>query len=249
MMDLTTKAIEDIRRYCTGRAYLAFSGGKDSVVLIELALMAGISFDAHYSVTTVDPPEVLRFIRQHYPDVIWERPEKNMWQMIIENGIPPTRKIRYCCRLLKENCGDGRTVLTGIRAAESSARSKRQIFERCYADDMDKSYVHPLLEWRRSDIWDFIRKHDLPYCSLYDEGFERIGCVMCPNNRLRVRDIERFPKFYRAYMRAFDKMLVKRREKGLKTTWKDSQEVMDWWIQDDAKYADKERSQMRLDFS
>lgn len=52
--------------------YLAFSGGKDSVCIKELAVMAGVKFDAHYSVTTVDPPELTRFILKHHPDVIWD---------------------------------------------------------------------------------------------------------------------------------------------------------------------------------
>ena len=49
--------------------YLAFSGGKDSVVIYDLAVKAGVKFDAHYSVTGVDPPELVRFIKQQYPDV------------------------------------------------------------------------------------------------------------------------------------------------------------------------------------
>lgn len=248
---ITEEAIAVIRHYCTSsKPYLAFSGGKDSVVLMELVRMAGIEYDAHFSVTTVDPPEVLRFIRDYYPDVIWERPEKTMWQLIIENGMPPTRRIRYCCRLIKESCGDGRTVLTGVRRSESSARKNRQVYERCFQDELDKAYVNPILEWTTGDVWDFIRKHDLQYCSLYDEGFKRIGCVMCPMNRRRVYETERFPGYYKAYLRAFDKMLRVRETKGLKTTWETAEDVMAWWLQDDAKYADRvwvEQSQLKLD--
>jgi len=217
-----------------------------------LVRVSGVDYDAHYSVTTVDPPEILKFIRTHYPEVIWERPEKTMWQLIIDNGIPPTRKMRYCCRLIKEVCGDGRTVITGVRSSESSARRTRQIAERCFVADTDKLYINPILEWTTADVWSFIRKHNLPYCSLYDEGFERIGCVMCPNNRLRVRDVHRFPKFYKAYLRTFDKMLEVRRGKGLKTTWQSGQDVMDWWLQDDQRYWDAyiaKNSQLKLDLT
>ena len=78
--------------------YLAFSGGKDSCVCYELCKMAGVKFTAHYHVTTVDPPELIYFIREHYPDS-WEnrtRPKKSMWQLIVDNGILPQRQIRYC---------------------------------------------------------------------------------------------------------------------------------------------------------
>ena len=53
--------------------YVAFSGGKDSQCVYHLCQIAGVKFDAHYSVTSVDPPELVRFIREHYPDVQFER--------------------------------------------------------------------------------------------------------------------------------------------------------------------------------
>lgn len=49
--------------------YLAFSGGKDSVVCKALLEMAGVKYDAHYRVTSVDPPELVRFIKKEHPDV------------------------------------------------------------------------------------------------------------------------------------------------------------------------------------
>ena len=70
--------------------YLAYSGGKDSTVLLDLARRSGVKFDAHYNLTTVDPPELVRFIRTQ-PDVIIESPEKTMWELIIEKRMPPTR--------------------------------------------------------------------------------------------------------------------------------------------------------------
>ena len=48
--------------------YLAFSGGKDSIVIYDLAVRAGVKFDAHYSLTTVDPPELVHFIKAEFPD-------------------------------------------------------------------------------------------------------------------------------------------------------------------------------------
>jgi len=46
--------------------YLAFSGGKDSIVCYDLLLKSGCKFDAHYSVTTIDPPELMRYMKEHY---------------------------------------------------------------------------------------------------------------------------------------------------------------------------------------
>lgn len=87
--------------------YVAFSGGKDSCVILDLCKRAGVKYDAHYNLTTVDPPELVRFIKKYHPE-IWEtrnKPEKTMWQLIVERRIPPTRLVRYCCQVLKEGGG------------------------------------------------------------------------------------------------------------------------------------------------
>ena len=108
--------------------YLAFSGGKDSQCIYHLAQIAGVKFDAHYRVTSVDPPELVRFIRSQYPDVSFDIPHDkdgkpiSMWNLIPRKLMPPTRLVRYCCSELKETGGMGRIVVTGVRKAESARR-------------------------------------------------------------------------------------------------------------------------------
>jgi phosphoadenosine phosphosulfate reductase len=213
--------------------YLAFSGGKDSQCIYHLAKEAGVKFDAHFNLTTVDPPELIRFIQQHYPDVAVHKPEKTMWQIIANWTMPPTRKVRYCCEILKERGGSGRMVVTGVRWAESTKRTKRRVFEQCFKGN-HKTYVNPIIDWTDAEVWEYIKSRKLPYCQLYDEGYTRIGCIMCPMARKsgRLRDIQRYPTYYQAYLRAFDKMLKYRADRGLETTWKTAQDVMDWWLSD-----------------
>ena len=55
--------------------YLAFSGGEDSQALYHIAQMAGVKFKAHMNLTSVDPPEVIRFVKQNYPDVELIKPK------------------------------------------------------------------------------------------------------------------------------------------------------------------------------
>lgn len=212
--------------------YLAFSGGKDSLVIKELADMAGVKYDAHFSLTSVDPREVLTYCREYHPDVSMEKPDESMWKLIVRKRMPPTRRVRYCCEALKERGGAGRLVMTGVRWEESHMRKKRKMVEICFKNS-NKRFLHPIIEWKEIDVWEFIRKNKLQYCSLYDEGFKRIGCVLCPMYRGRKADVERFPGFYKAYLRAFDKMLEARRERNLHekiSTWVDAQGVMDWWL-------------------
>lgn len=112
--------------------YVAFSGGKDSQCIYHLCQMAGVKFDAHYNVTSVDPPELVQFIKDHYPDVHRDYPRDKdgnvvtMWNLIPAERMPPTRLVRYCCEVLKETNGRGRYTVTGVRQAESANRKRNQ---------------------------------------------------------------------------------------------------------------------------
>ena len=131
--DKVEMSIKRLQAFCPPEGYyLAFSGGKDSQCIYHLAKMAGVKFDAHYNVTSIDPPELVRFIKTHYPDVEFVHPKDRngkpvtMWTLIPEKGIPPTRIVRYCCEELQESNGAGRFTVTGVRAAESGNRRRNQ---------------------------------------------------------------------------------------------------------------------------
>lgn len=260
--------------------YLAFSGGKDSVVTKALMDMAGVKYDATYRVTSVDPPELVRFIKEKHPDVNRVIPHYKsgpmagkpitMWNLIPYKLMPPTRVARYCCEKLKESGGDGRVTVTGVRWAESSNRKRnqgavtiygggrqidvgdtenfrqtkkggvvlvndnedsRRVVESCYK--RHKTTVNPIIEWEDRDVWDFIQAERIPYCGLYDEGFTRIGCIACPLATVKERttELSRWPKYGGAYMRAFAKMLDRRKALGKETRkWEAPIDVYNWWM-------------------
>lgn len=273
--------------------YLAFSGGKDSVVCKALLDMAGVKYDATYRVTSVDPPELVHFIKTVHPDVKMEIPRyksgyKNpklegkpitMWNLIPEKRMPPLRHMRYCCELLKESGSvAGRMTITGVRWAESPSREQnqgiatilslkarkeledvngfsvrkrgiilendnedtRRMIEQCYKRHLTN--LNPIIEWTDSEVWEFIRANGIKYCSLYDEGFTRLGCIGCPlaKQKSREREFLRWPKYRTAYLNAFQKMLERReREKkpfkiwGTKYEKVAAQDVFNWWMEYD----------------
>jgi len=228
-IQVTIERMREYEKFTHGEGfYLAFSGGKDSIVLYRLAIMAGVKFDAHMSLTSVDPPEVVRMVRSYYSDVILEKPPKSMFQLIYDKCMLPTRISRWCCAELKERYGINRLVMTGIRSQESVARKKRQMYEPCY-NDPRKTFFHPLIDWTKEEIWTFITANMLFYPQLYDEGFERVGCIGCPMSYWREWELEKYPKFYKAYLHAIEKMLTNPKRKD-KT--KSAQDIMDWWIKE-----------------
>jgi phosphoadenosine phosphosulfate reductase len=215
--------------------YLAFSGGKDSCVIKHLADRAGVKYDAYYNVTNLDPPELVRFIKKQHPDVHWNLPKKSFRRMLLEKKFPPLRHRRWCCELLKENSGAGRTIMMGVRWAEGANRKKRRMYEICRRDST-KKYLSPIIDWENDDVWEYIKANNISSCSLYDEGFERLGCVMCPfaSTRNRMAEAKRFPKYAARYKRWFRDLMVYRILLGKPlTNFKDEHDLYNWWMQHD----------------
>jgi phosphoadenosine phosphosulfate reductase len=233
LQDRIDEAAEILRTYEPPEGYfLAFSGGKDSIVLYAMAQRAGVKFDAHYHITTADPPELVKFIRDEYPFVAMDRSEWTMWTLIPQRLMPPTRLARYCCEVLKEGGGEGRVVLTGVKRSDSTARRKAQVYS-CRAKG--KVVVNPLLNWCDDEIWDYIHSTGLRYCELYDQGYMRLGCIGCPmaGPKRQREAFERWPKYRDAYLRAFSRMLEERKRRGLESSWNTPDEVMAWWLKED----------------
>lgn len=209
--------------------WLGFSGGKDSVVLLELAKRAHVKFDAHYTMTTVDPPELVRLIRT-FSEVQIDRPPRSFYSLMVDRGFP-LRTARWCCDELKERGGDGRVVMLGVRAAESPARAHRRVDEDCKRHPSRRLF-NPMLHWTTAGIWEFIRSEEPRYCSLYDEGFKRLGCVICPFERHVQRSMERWPRIWAATKRSMERWFARGTE-GAKA-FRNFEHVWAWWTSRDA---------------
>lgn len=67
--------------------YVADSGGKDSACVLALCKMAGVRFDSHYNITTVDPPELVKFVREAHPETELVRPQMTMRELIVKTNF------------------------------------------------------------------------------------------------------------------------------------------------------------------
>lgn len=254
--------------------YVCESGGKDSAVIRTLCQIAGVKHELHHNLTTVDAPETVQYVKK-IPGIIIRKPEKTMWQLIVDRGIPPTRLARYCCEELKESGGQGRLCVTGVRWAESPKRKEsadfvkiigkpestkklanqngieyretraggivlnddnaptRQFVDSCYRTR--KTMINPIVDWEDDDVWDFLRYYGVEVNPLYSNGFCRVGCIGCPlgGSKSMKREFVLYPKYKENYIRAFDKMVQRRKERGLPTQWNSGEEVFKWWIGDD----------------
>lgn len=128
-MDVTKekRAIEYLKSFqpTSEPYYLCYSGGKDSDVILILAKLAGVDFEAVHNLTGADEPETVQYIKSN-PDVEIEKPKAPMFKLIGSKTMPPTRRVRYCCSELKEVGGKGRVKITGARWAESTNRKNNQ---------------------------------------------------------------------------------------------------------------------------
>lgn len=229
--------------------FLAFSGGKDSQALYHIAQLAGVRFQGHMNLTSIDPPEVIRFVKKNYPEVELLKPGKSIFQLAVEKQILPTMRVRWCCAEYKETAGAGKVTLIGIRHAESSRRAKRnevEINNHKFSGDLDaldeyrqelkakrakrktkqqgvnitnadeeqtlgcisgkeSLLISPIIHWTEEDVWEFLNDVvQVPHCSLYDEGWHRIGCIGCPMSSAKQKRIEneRYPHIKRNWIKA-----------------------------------------------
>lgn len=184
------------KQYYDKPLVIAYSGGKDSDVLLHLAVrfLNPKDFEVINSHTTADAPETVYHIREvlktlsskGYKTTI-HYPEKSMWKLIPEKSMPPTRTVRYCCKVLKELSTPNRIVGTGVRKDESVQRSSRNDFEvvgRTKKERKDFTLEHT------EEVYEEAQKHDEIWdCQLITSAKQNKKLVCNPIFRWTHNDI------------------------------------------------------------
>lgn len=186
--------------------YVAFSGGKDSIVMLDLVQRAlpHDGFKVVFGDTTMELKSTYRILedaKKRWNDLSWHtaRAPFDASESWAKFG-PPARTLRWCCSVhksapsilkIKELLAEERgcavqdipkfktLAFLGIRAEESEARSTYGLIS-----DGNKHAVqincNPILEWNTSELFLYIFQHDLPINEAYRNGSHRVGCVLCP---------------------------------------------------------------------
>ena len=223
--------------------YGGYSGGKDSDVCKGLAILGNIPVEWHYNQGGIDPPELVYHVRSQ-PEVKIDKPPKPILQMVVKKGYP-CRQSRWCCEYVKESGGNGRSVILGLRSSESARRKHRPVVESQVKGKINRLILCPIIDWTERDIWEFIRDYNIKYCSLYDEGFRRLGCVLCPMETKRQTQInlKKFPKIAEAWRRAFVRLYESRliTNPDVVSKWNSANEMWEWWLTRESSKTIKEQ--------
>lgn len=223
--------------------FVGFSGGKDSQVLLELVKMSGVKYKAYYSVTTNDPPENVYYIRNNYPEVQFIHPKENFFKLVEKNGLPLRITRFCCEQLKEQGgvgnvvltgvraeeskkrakYNDVEIKSKRREHAENTQRTRREHAENTLSrieenehkciKGKDKIMVYPLLHWKTSQIWQFIRDFDLPINPCYN-SVGRVGCMFCPYAKRKqiMQYALKYPKFKKLLLKSLDKYITEKTE-------------------------------------
>ena len=211
-IEQSIKLLQTIAKKYDQPIEVAYSGGKDSDVILQLAKEAGIKYRAIYKNTTIDPPGTIAHAKEMGAEMRY--PDKTFFELVAKMGLP-NRRTRFCCKFLKEYKVLDK-VIVGVRAAESTARAARYTEPtqcRIYSKTERVEQIFPILDWTDKDVADFIADRNIKCAPVYyDEQGKfrverRLGCMCCPMMyyKKRIAAFKQYPGMVRQYIRNLQK--------------------------------------------
>jgi phosphoadenosine phosphosulfate reductase len=194
----TIKGIANQKEYKSLPVNVSFSGGKDSLVVLDLTVsalknQADRDICAFFLNTGIEFPETVEFAHNYCRDngieLVEKRAASDFWDNVDAFG-PPAKDFRWCCKICKlapaneaiEEClKKAPTCITidGKRRYESFSRARISTSEN-NPFVPGQLNIFPIKDWKAIEVWLYIYWRKLDYNPLYDLGFERVGCYLCP---------------------------------------------------------------------
>jgi phosphoadenosine phosphosulfate reductase len=172
---------------------VSFSGGKDSLVVLDLVSSMTKDLTAIFIDTGLEHPETIEYVTRLAADRgvrLLTAPAGEAFEDNFPAFGPPAKDFRWCCkvcklapasRLIEERFPRGTITVEGNRRLESFTRAYTELVqENPFVPG--QTIVNPIRDWTALDVWLYIIWRDLPYNKLYDEDIERVGCWMCPSS-------------------------------------------------------------------
>ena len=200
------KKIKEARKFMRNTANrtkkpvaVAFSGGKDSLAVLGLALEEfGENFSIFFNNTGIEFPETLHYVKE----IKEKLKDKNIKFIVADAGdafwrainvfSPPGRDYRWCCKVtklgpitlsIKKHYPEGVLMFVGQRKYESISRYKQpRIWKNPWVPN--EIGASPIFHWNALEVWLYIFSRELDYNPLYEERLDRIGCFLCPSSSL-----------------------------------------------------------------
>ena len=195
---------------------VAYSGGKDSDVILQLAKEAGINYEAIYKNTTIDPPGTINHAQEMGCTIM--QPRRYTFRQLIERKGMPNRLRRFCCKELKEYKVRDVSVI-GVRREESRNRANRyKEPTECRFYGSKKEHVeaiYPILDWTTQDVADFLQDRGIKCAPVYYDKHGvfhpemRLGCMCCPmaSRKKRIEQFKQYKGMVKFYIRAQQKFI------------------------------------------
>lgn len=206
-------------------------------------------------------------------------PTMNFWSLCLYKKMLPLRQTRFCCAELKERNDIPELRFSvrsfGVRKAESVNRAKYrdsietrnredykdiQKFHFDNTEDVKQTgacytnsyfFVNPLAYWSNDYLWDYIESEKVEVNPLYGEGFDRVGCILCPmaSTCQRQRELARYPRFEKRFIKLADDIMQYRIARGLpnRHAFKTGAEYFNMWLNNEKLSATEEYNLFNLE--
>lgn len=172
---------------------VSFSGGKDSLVVLDLVKSVAKDFVTIFVDTGLEHPATREYVKRFTSENgirLFVAPAGDAFDDSFPSFGPPAKDFRWCCKVCKlapaskiieDKFPNGTLTVEGNRKLESFSRAHTNLVEE-NPFVPGQTIVNPIRDWTALDVWLYIVWRDLNYNRLYDEDIERVGCWMCPSS-------------------------------------------------------------------